>query len=186
MMTANLVKVVDVARDAVGEDAFAVVTVGFDVGVDTPEAMRYFAVQRGVNFEGWDFLSGDNATIERITRDLGLYYTPSATGFDQLAQTTVIDAEGRIYRQVYGQSFEPPVLVEPLKELVFGEKRDAGKINEWLNGIRLFCTVYDPSTGRYYFDYSLFVGIGVGLLCLFAIALFVIRAWREHDTGPSV
>ena len=31
MMTANLVKVVDVARDALGEDAFAVVTVGFDV-----------------------------------------------------------------------------------------------------------------------------------------------------------
>jgi protein SCO1/2 len=185
MMTANLAKVVDVARDAVGRDAFSVVTVGFDVGVDTPEMMRFFAVERGIDFDGWDFLSGDREAIESITGDLGFYYTPSATGFDHLAQTTFLDAQGKVYRQVYGQSFEPPAIVEPLKELVFGEQRDAGKMSEWINGIKLFCTVYDPSSGKYYFDYSLFVSIGVGLICLFSIALFVIKGWREHGIKPS-
>ena len=185
MMTANLVKVVDVARDAVGRNAFSVVTVGFDVEVDTPEMMRFFAVERGVDFDGWDFLSGDSEAIERITADLGFYYTPSASGFDHLAQSTVLDAEGKVYRQVYGQSFDPPALVEPLKELVFGEQPDAGKLSDWINGIKLFCTVYDPSSGKYYFDYSLFVSIGVGLICLFSIAFFVIKSWREHETNPS-
>ena len=185
MMTANLVKVVDVARDAVGRNAFSVVTVGFDVEVDTPEMMHFFAVERGVDFDGWDFLSGDSEAIERITADLGFYYTPSASGFDHLAQSTVLDAEGKVYRQVYGQSFDPPALVEPLKELVFGEQPDAGKLSDWINGIKLFCTVYDPSSGKYYFDYSLFVSIGVGLICLFSIAFFVIKSWREHETNPS-
>jgi protein SCO1/2 len=185
MMTANLVKVVDVARDAVGKDAFSVVTVGFDVEVDTPEMMRFFAIERGVNFDGWTFLSGDTENIERITGDLGFFYTPSASGFDHLAQTTVLDAQGKVYRQVYGQSFEPPAIVEPLKELVFGEQPDAGKLSDWMNGIKLFCTVYDPSSGKYYFDYSLFVSIGVGLICLFSIAFFVIKSWREHETNPS-
>jgi len=185
MMTANLVKVVDVARDAVGKDAFSVVTVGFDVEVDTPEMMRFFAIERGVNFDGWTFLSGDTENIERITGDLGFFYTPSASGFGHLAQTTVLDAQGKVYRQVYGQSFEPPAIVEPLKELVFGEQPDAGKLSDWMNGIKLFCTVYDPSSGKYYFDYSLFVSIGVGLICLFSIAFFVIKSWREHETNPS-
>ena len=185
MMTENLVKVVDVARDAVGKDAFSVVTVGFDVEVDTPEMMRFFAIERGVTFDGWTFLSGDTENIERITGDLGFFYTPSASGFDHLAQTTVLDAQGKVYRQVYGQSFEPPAIVEPLKELVFGEQPDAGKLSDWMNGIKLFCTVYDPSSGKYYFDYSLFVSIGVGLICLFSIAFFVIKSWREHETNPS-
>ena len=30
--------------------------------------------------------------------------------------------------------------------------------------MKLFCTVYDPRTGRYYFDYSLFASIIIGAL----------------------
>ena len=43
-------------------------------------------------------------------------------GFDHLAQTTVIDAHGRIYRQVYGDAFAVPALVEPLKDLALGSR----------------------------------------------------------------
>ncbi len=100
-------------------------------------------------------------------------------GFDHITQTTVVDANGRIYRQVYGQRFETTALVEPLKELVFDSPIDAGLVEQWIDRIQLFCTVYDPNSGRYRFDNSIFVSIVVGLMCLGAIAFFVFYHWRD-------
>ena len=179
MLTNHLAEVVEVARDALGEDSFTVLTIGFDTPIDTPGRMRLFAKERGIELSDWYFLSSDAATMEALTRDLGFTYFPSPKGFDHLSQTTVIDAEGRLYRQVYGERFEAPSLVEPLKQLVFGEDADPTTLTGWLNGVRLFCTVYDPSSGRYRFDYSIFVAIAVGFVSLTSIGVFVVRAWRQ-------
>jgi protein SCO1/2 len=43
----------------------------------------------------------------------------------------------------------------------------------------LFCTVYDPNSDRYRFDYSIFTAIVVGLLSLGLIAAFIIREWQR-------
>lgn len=179
MLTSHLAEVVGVARDALGEDSFSVLTIGFDTPIDTPGRMRLFAKERDIGLSNWYFLSSDAATMEELTRDLGFTYFRSPKGFDHLSQTTVIDGEGRVYRQVYGESFEAPTLVEPLKQLVFGEDADPTTLAGWLNGVRLFCTVYDPTSGRYRFDYSLFVAIAVGFVSLGSIAVFVVRAWRQ-------
>jgi protein SCO1/2 len=91
----------------------------------------------------------------------------------------VIDADGRVYRQIYGQKFDTPSLVEPLKELVYNSPRDLGLVDAWIDNVRLFCTIYDPKTGRYKFDYSIFVTIFAGVLSLGAIAVFIIHASRN-------
>jgi len=39
--------------------------------------------------------------------------------------------------------------------------------------------VYDPNTGRYTFDYSIFLGIFIGVLCLGSVAVFVVREWKH-------
>ena len=61
---------------------------------------------------------------------------------------------------------------------------DAGTVtlDRWVDNVRLFCTIYDPSTGRYRFDYSIFVAIIIGTLCLAAIAVCLVRAWRENSS----
>jgi protein SCO1/2 len=141
--------------------------------------MRMYASGHGIDLESWHFLSGDAASIEAITTNVGFQYFPSTKGFDHLSQTTVIDANGNIYRQVYGQDFDAPALVEPLKELVFDTPSSAGLIEHWVDNFKLFCTVYDPNSGRYRFDYSIFMTILVGTLCLGAIATFVVREWRH-------
>ena len=179
LITRNLAKTVEIARDALGEDSFAVITVGFDWRNDTPERMRIYAAERGIDAEGWYFLSGDAATISALSNSVGFQFFDSAKGFDHLSQTTVVDANGRIYRQVYGQEIEPQMLVEPLKELVFDTPRDAGLMRHWVDSLKLFCTVYDPNTGRYRFDYSIFMTVFVGLLCLGATASFIVREWRQ-------
>ena len=122
--------------------------------------------------------SSDASTIDALAENLGFLFYPSAKGFDHLVQTTVVDRNGTIYRQLYGVDIETQVFVEPLKELVFDTPRSAGLIEHWLSTFRLFCTVYDPNSDRYRFDYSIFTMIVVGVLCLGAIATFIAYEWR--------
>jgi len=179
-ITRNLAETVDVAREALGEDAFSVVTVGFDWKVDTPERMKQFATEHGgADQPDWHFLATDASTVDALSDNLGFLYFASAKGFDHLAQTTVVDSEGKIYRQVYGVDIETKSLVEPLKELVFNTPRSAGFIEHWVSTFKLFCTVYDPNSDRYRFDYSIFMTILVGVLSLGAIAIFIVREWRR-------
>jgi len=179
LITENLAAAVDIGREALGPDAFNVVTVGFDWATDTPERMRLFAAERRIDVPGWVFLSGDEASIRGLSEDLGFQFFPSAKGYDHLNQTSVLDANGTVYRQVYGVTIDPPALVEPLKELVFDTPRTAGVFEHWLDTFRLFCTVYDANSGRYRFDYSIAMTIFVGTLCLGAIAAFVLKEWRH-------
>jgi protein SCO1/2 len=180
MITRNLADAVDVAREALGEHAFSVVTIGFDWKVDSPERMRQFAAQQGTDaVSNWHFLAADATTIDALGKNLGFLFFPSAKGFDHLAQTTIVDSNGTIYRQIYGVDVGSRTLVEPLKELVFDTPRSAGLIEHWVSTFKLFCTVYDPNSGRYRFDYSIFMTIAVGLLCLGAIALFIVHEWRS-------
>ena len=178
-ITKNLATAVDIAREALGEDSFSVVTVGFDWAVDTPDRMRIYASERRIDVPGWHFLAGDAASIGALSENLGFQFFPSAKGFDHLTQTTIVAADGGIYRHVYGVDIEPQPFVEPLKELVFDTPRDASLAEHWVDKFLLFCTVFDPNSGRYKFDYSIAMTIFVGILCLGAIATFVAREWRR-------
>jgi protein SCO1/2 len=178
-VTTNLAKVVRIARDALGDDSFSVLTIGFDTAVDTPDRMRVFAAQRNIDIGNWHFASADAETLQHLASDVGFSYFSTPKGFDHMIQATVLDSEGKIYRQVYGMAPEPPALVEPLKEILWGKQVAATPIESMLNNIKLFCTVYDPTTGMYRFDYSIFIGLFIGLLTLGGTAWFIIRAWRK-------
>jgi len=175
LIVQTLARAVEMAQSALGADSFAVVTVGFDTRNDTPERMRAYARNQGVDLPNWYFLSGDAATLARLTADLGFLYFPSPRGFDHLAQVSVLDTEGRVFQQVYGDNFAPPALVEPLKSLRLGQAAPLG-IAGMIERVRLFCTLYDPTTQRYQFDYSIFISLVVGGLSLLGLAGIVLRA----------
>jgi protein SCO1 len=177
-LTLHLREVVDVARKAVGADNFTVLSVGFDTANDTPERMRLYAAERRAERPGWYFASTDAATIERLARDVGFTYRPSAKGFDHITQTTIIDRAGRVMLQVYGQDFSAPLLVEPLKRLLRGDNIARGTLGGLVESVRLFCTIYDPASGRYRFDYALVVDIVAGILALGMVAIAIGRASR--------
>lgn len=180
MITRNLAQTVDVAREALGDDSFSVATIGFDWKVDSPDRMRQFAAQHGsADQTRWHFLAADANTVEPLSGDLGFLFFASAKGFDHLAQTTVVGSDGKIYRQIYGVQIDAQSLVEPLKELVFDTPRSAGFIEHWISTFKLFCTVYDPNSDRYRFDYSIFMTIFAGVLSLAAIATFIVWEWRR-------
>lgn len=186
MTTRHLAKVVEKARDALGTDSFAVALVGFDTPVDTPDAMQYFANKQGVHNRDWHLLSISADQIEALSKATGFIYFPSASGFDHLIQATIIDAEGKVYRQVYGQVFETPMLIEPLKELVFGQPRLEQTFLEDLNNkIKLFCITYDPVRDGYYFDYSLFLGILIGASIILFTLIVMFKEWRNNNQHPD-
>jgi len=178
-LTLRLRETVKVAREALGADAFTVVTVGFDTPNDTPERMQSYARERGAEQPGWYFASTDAATLERLATTVGFTYFPSPKGFDHITQTTIIDARGRVVLQVYGEDFAPPLVVEPLKKLVWGGNLDRRTLEGLVNTVKLFCTIYDPSSGRYRFDYSLIVNIAAGSLALGIALAGILAALRN-------
>jgi len=171
------------AQSALGDDSFSVVTVGFDVRNDTPERMRLMARSRGIDLPNWQFLSGDNESLDALARSVGFAFYSRPGGFDHPAQVSIVDREGRVRQQVYGAIFEPPLIVEPLKDLVFGRYTPVSSFQSVIDRIKLFCTVYDPGSGRYYFDYSLFVGIAIALVCFSLVVMFLVREWRRPPPG---
>lgn len=175
----SLVPAVKAAQAALGSDGFAVITIGFDVRNDTPSRLRSFANSRGANLPGWWFLAADEASLDALAQAVGFGFYSRAGSFDHLAQVSVIDAEGRLYQQIYGAVFEPPLIVEPLKTLVFKRDQPIVSLDRLIDRVKYFCTVYDPSSGRYYFNYSLFMSIGIGIACFGLVLAFVAREWRR-------
>ena len=181
MTTRYLAEVIEKARDALGSESFSVALVGFDSRFDTPDAMRFFAEKQKVGDSGWHLLSADQAGVEALAQDIGFEFYPSSNGFDHLIQVSIIDADGKVYRQVYGQVFETPLLVDPLIDLVLDRPQPAESLlTELGKKVRLFCTTYDPVRDGYYFDYSLFLGILIGAIIIALTAYVMIKETRAR------
>jgi len=169
------------ARQALGPDSFAVATMGFNLPQDTPEAMRQFARQQDVALPGWDFLSPDMAGLDALLERFGFSYVATPKGFDHLLQISILDGNGRVHTQLYGDQFELPLLVEPLKALATGTPTPPlSDLGELLERVRLLCTVYDPAAGRYRLNYAIVIELLVGASILVAGAASVTYEWRKR------
>jgi protein SCO1/2 len=168
------------ADKVLGTGKFNVVTIGFNLPFDTPGAMKQFAKKQGISFANWEFLSPDAAEVKALTRDLGFAYAASAGGFDHLTQVTILDPQGVVYRQVYGESFELPMLVAPLRDLLTDERTPVPDLAGLIEKVRLLCTVYDPLSGKYRLNYAVVIELFVGSSILFGGIAYLLREWRRN------
>ncbi|MDE2299838.1 MAG: SCO family protein, partial [Burkholderiales bacterium] len=152
--TRALAQAVRALEGRFGTNQFNVISIGFNQPADSPQAMKAFAAQQGIDFPHWDFLSPPAAAVEPLTRAFGFSYQATPAGFDHLLQVTLVDARGRIVRQVYGDEVPAQALGEPLKQLLVGAPL-APQFADIIDRVRILCTVYDPATGTYRVDYSL-------------------------------
>jgi protein SCO1/2 len=135
-----------------GEE-FEVVTISFDpretpalaaakkkTYVDyLPEGKRASAAS------GWHFLTGDEASIKRITDAVGFrYHWDQAT--EQFAHASgifVTTPQGKLARYFYGIEYAP-------RDLRLGLIESAeNKIGSPVDQLMLYCFHYDPATGKY-------------------------------------
>lgn len=178
--TQRLAEAVLAARKALGDDSFRVASIGFNQPFDDAVAMGAFARQMRIADPQWAFLSVDTADVARLTRAFGFSYSATPKGFDHLAQLTIVDARGTIAAQVYGENFELPMFVGPLKDLMSGQAAQRVDLESVWRKVKLYCTVYDPVSGNYRLNYSLFFEIFCGVTVLAGLGAFMARELRRQ------
>lgn len=187
--TRALQQAVEAAREVLGDSRFNVISIGFNQPADSPQALKSFATQYGINSPNWEFLSPSAAIVQDLTHDFGFSFVPTAAGFDHMLQVSVVDAEGRIYRQIYGENYSANHLVEPLKQLITGTPvADAAGISAILEQVRILCSVYDPRTGKYRVSYAIVLEVIGGATFLLWIIWFFLNEWlsRRRSARRSI
>lgn len=159
--TKNLQKAVENTLAMLGPGRFNIVSIGFNQPFDSPEALKAFSTQHGIHLPNWEFLSPAPAIVDELTKNFGFSYVSTTAGFDHVNQISFVDAEGKIVRQVYGESFTAQDIAEPLKAMVTGAPLppQTSTLAELADRLRIICSVYDPLTGKYRTNYALYFEI---------------------------
>lgn len=178
LTTRSLQKAVESGRDVFGTNQYNVVSIGFNQPADSPMALKAFARQHRIDQPNWEFLSPHASIVESLAREFGFSYQATPAGFDHVLQVTLLDAEGRIYRQIYGEELDADSLGEPLKQLM----RNAPvaqqlKLDDLIDRVRILCTVYDPKTGAYRVKYDLLIEVAGGVTFALAMTWFFLAEW---------
>lgn len=181
----GLASALDVISFNAGRE-FEVVTVSFDPK-ETPDLAAakkksYLArYKRPGAAEGWHFLTGEAADIDRLTKAVGFKYSwdPDTKQFAHPAGVLVLTPEGRIARYLYGIEYAP-------KDLRFAViEASAGRIGNPIDQIVLACYQYDPTKGRYGAAILRIVR-GSAILTVLALGAFIaVMLRRERAAVPA-
>jgi protein SCO1/2 len=165
---------------------FEIVTVSFNPK-DTPKtaaAKKAMYLERyrhqgapGIK-EGWHFLSGDQASIDRLTKAAGFRYVwdEKTKQFAHPTGVIVLTPEGKLARYLFGIEYGPRDLRYALVEA------SAGKVGNPVDTLLLYCYHYDPMTGRYGLAVMRTLRIA-GVTTVLALATFiVVMVRRERGT----
>ena len=132
-----------------GKD-FEIVTVSFDPRERSESAAARKTVyleryRRPTAAAGWHFLTGDQPSIERLTKAAGFRYVwdKETQQFAHPTGIIVVTPDGRPARYLFGVEYGPRDLRLALVEA------SAGKVGSKVDSLLLYCYHYDPMTGRY-------------------------------------
>jgi protein SCO1/2 len=178
--TQFLATAVKQAERTLGPGAFRVATIGFNLPFDDPASMRAFARKFGVASPDWLFLTPEASSLGALVADFGFRYEATAAGFDHLLQVTILDRDGRVYRQVYGESFDAPLFIGPLLELAQNAPVEQASLEGAWEKFKLLCTVYDPAAGRYRINYVVVIELLVGASVMLGGVGFIGREWLRR------
>jgi protein SCO1/2 len=94
---------------------------------------------------GWHFLTGDAASIDRVTKAAGFRFTwdEATQQFAHPAGIIVLTPDGRLARYLFGLDYGPRDLRLSIVEA------SEGRIGTAVDAALLYCYHYDPMTGRY-------------------------------------
>lgn len=175
-----------------GPHQFQVLSIGFNQPFDSPQALKAFAAQHRIDYQNWEFLSPRAQDVEAMTRAYGFNYVETPAGFDHIVGVTVVDAQGRIHGQVYGEKVTAEALGVPLRELILSAPPAGGAVfnfEELVDRVRILCTVYDPDTGEYRYNWRLlfeFIGGSAFFITAIVYLLRERRAAHRARKAPRV
>ncbi len=176
------------AMKAISMDAgreFQVLTVSFDAS-ETPalaaEKKKQYVERygRATAAAGWRFLTGEQASIDALTKAVGFRYVWDAETrqWAHPAGIVVLTPDGRIARYLYGIEYAPRDLRLALVEAA------GGRIGNVVDQAILFCYRYDPVTGRYGAAIMRVVRTG-GVVTVLALAAFIVIMLRRERAAAA-
>ncbi len=129
---------------------YDVVTVSFNPA-ETPAlaaAKKKTYIQRYGHPEAasaWHFLTGEQASIDRLTQAVGFHYVydPQTKIYAHATGIMIVTPDGHISKYLYGIDYAPRELRLALVDA------SSGRIGNAVDQVLLYCYHYDPSTGKY-------------------------------------
>jgi protein SCO1/2 len=164
-------------------EQYRVISVSFDEE-ETPEmAARakhayLSAMKKPFPEEGWRFLTGDSASIRRLTDAAGYGFQRQRTEFAHPVATIVVAGDGTVVRYLYGVSILPKDLALALVEARSGVA--GGSIHKLMD----YCFSYDP-VGRTYVFNLLKVSATAVILCLVSFMGYLLLGARKKQQPSS-
>jgi protein SCO1 len=169
-----------VIDESIGRE-FDVVTVSFDPretavlasGKKKAYLDRY---QRAGAEQGWHFLTGDQASIDALTKAAGFsfYWDEQTQQFAHASGIVVATPAGRLSRYFFGIDYSARDLKFALIE------SSSEKIGSLADLLLLYCYHYDPATGNYGFLAMRAVRLG-GAVTLVALFGFIVVSIRRDN-----
>ena len=162
-------------------DEFQVLAVSFDPGEDAELAQKSLNTAlarygRPDDPSGWSFLTGSQPEIEKLMSEIGFKYEYNEeTGeYGHAGGIVLLTPDGQISRYFYGVDYAP-------KDLRLGfVEASQNKLGNLVDQVVLFCTQYDPMTGKYSAISMNIVRAG-GILTVLALAFFIIKMLRAES-----
>lgn len=157
-----------------GKD-YEVVTVSFNPADSPPAAVRmkknYIHEKLLPDAASWHFLTGDSATIYKLTNAAGFYYQKAGVDYIHPSCLIILSPSGKITRYLYGTTFLPFDLKMALIEAQKGLSRPT------INRVLEFCFNYDPDGRKYTLQVT---KISATIIIFFAIVLLIILIVRSN------
>jgi protein SCO1/2 len=166
-----------------GKD-FEVVTVSFDPRekpalAAAKKATYLTRYKRPGAAGGWHFLTGEQASIDRLTKAVGFRYVwdAGAKQFAHPAGITVLTPEGRLARYLFGIEYGP-------RDLRFAiVDASTGKVGTPVDRVLLYCYHYDAETGRYSLLVMRVIRIAGVTTVLALVAFIAVMVRKEKDAS---
>jgi protein SCO1/2 len=176
----GLTSALTVLTETVGRE-FDVVVLSFDARETPALAMgkkkahldRY---KRAGSEAGWHFLTGDEASIRKVTDAAGFNYQwdDKTQQFAHPSGIIVTTPDGRLARYFFGIDYAPRDLKFALIE------SSAGRIGSAIDKLLLYCYHYDPATGGYGLVAMNTVRVGGAVTLIVLVGFVTVALARER------
>jgi len=97
------------------------------------------------NGEGWHFLTGQQAEIDKLAQAVGFHYhrDPATGQYIHSTAIIIVTPHGKLAQYYYGVEYSPRDIRLGLIEA------SRNKIGNLVDAVEIYCCRYDPNTGRY-------------------------------------
>jgi protein SCO1/2 len=159
---------------------FNIITLSFNHKENAFKALKWkrehlVSMKRTIPDASWRFLTGDSASIRKLTNSVGFYFKQDTdSSFLHFASLIILSEDGKITRYIFGTEFLPFDIKMALIEAQKGEARPT------INKILTFCYSYDRQGNKYVLDFKRIAGAVVLLSAIIFFTTLIIKGKKNR------